>query len=136
VKIKVKEIPREGLEIDESMSTAAIGFNEDELKVAAPLKIRGLVHKTRDVVSAALEVAGEYDFFCVRCLDPVRMARKDDFKIHVDIDATTDLIDLAEEIRQEMLLDISTIVLCKEDCLGLCALCGMNLNKEKCQCEK
>lgn len=80
MKIKVKEIPREGLEIDENISAAVIGLSGDDLKVVSPLQIRGVVHKARDTVNAALEVAGEYDFFVLgvwtRCGLPEKMILK------------------------------------------------------------
>ncbi len=135
MKIKIKEIPRTGLEIKESVKAEEIGFRDDEMKVISPLKVRGEVHKARDVVNAKVEVAGKYEFSCARCLEPVVLSRKDVFAIHVEIEPTMDFVDLGEEIRQEMLLDISTIVLCKENCKGICPVCGANLNLEKCKCK-
>ncbi len=136
MKIKVKEIPREGLEISEQLSADQIGFSIDDLKVVSPFKVHGEIHKNRDLVSADLNVAGQYQSFCSRCLEPVVFARNDKFTIAVEIDPTMDFLDLGEEIRQELLLNISTIVLCKDDCKGLCPSCGMNLNNEKCKCKK
>ncbi len=135
MKIKIKEIPREGLEVDETLSAKEIGFDIDELKVVSPLAVIGEIHKVRELVSAELVVSGKYEFACSRCLDPVVLARKDKFIVHVDIDPTVDFVDFGEEIRQEMLLNISSIVLCKEDCRGLCPSCGVNLNNEKCKCK-
>ena len=45
------------------------------------------------------------------------------------------LIDLTEAIRQQVLLDIPMVTLCKEDCAGLCAQCGKDLNPGPCTCE-
>lgn len=136
MKIKVKEIPRTGLEIKDNISADEIGLTGNELKVVAPLKVRADIQKVRDVINAEIEVTGKYEFSCARCLESVIVDRKDDFSIHVDIEPAMDVVDLGEEIRQEMLLDISTIVLCKEDCKGICPTCGVNLNLEKCQCKK
>ncbi len=136
MKIKVKEIPRDGLEISEELDADAFGFGADEFKVVSPLKVSGHVHKARDLLSAQMAVSAKYEFVCARCLEPVVVSRKDDFEFCVDIDSTTDFVDLGEEIRQEMLLNISMIVLCKEDCKGLCPSCGVNLNNEKCKCKK
>ncbi len=136
MKIKVKEIPKAGLEIIEELDASAIGFGADELKVVSPLKVEGEVYKKRDLVVADLAVEGQYEFLCARCLEPVSVARQDKFNIHVDIDPTTEFVDLGEEIRQELLLSVSNIVLCKKDCKGLCPSCGVNLNNEKCKCGK
>ncbi len=136
MKLKVKEIPREGLEIQQDLAAGEIGLGADEIKLVNPLKVQGEVHKSRGLISADLVVAGKYEFLCARCLDPVVLERKDKFVIHVDIDPTVDYVDLGEEIRQELLLAVSSIVLCKEDCKGLCPSCGVNLNNEKCKCKE
>ncbi len=47
-----------------------------------------------------------------------------------------DEIDLNELIRENMLLAVPLKSLCREDCRGLCPLCGCNLNREKCSCEQ
>ena len=43
-------------------------------------------------------------------------------------------IDLKEAVREQILLNMPNKVLCKDDCLGLCPDCGINLNKESCDC--
>jgi len=44
-------------------------------------------------------------------------------------------IDLRSDICENLLLMIPMKRLCKEDCLGLCATCGANLNLETCHCK-
>jgi uncharacterized protein len=48
---------------------------------------------------------------------------------------TGDEIDLAEPLRENVLLEIPMKPLCDEDCQGLCSTCGTNLNEGSCQCE-
>lgn len=43
-------------------------------------------------------------------------------------------IDITENIREELLLDIPQRFICSEDCKGLCPNCGANLNRGKCGC--
>ncbi|HEY7415520.1 MAG TPA: DUF177 domain-containing protein [Ktedonobacteraceae bacterium] len=45
------------------------------------------------------------------------------------------LVDLTEAIRQRAWLEIPMVVLCKEDCAGLCSQCGHDLNLGPCNCE-
>lgn len=42
--------------------------------------------------------------------------------------------DMAELLREQLLLALPEKMLCREDCLGLCANCGANLNEEQCGC--
>lgn len=45
-----------------------------------------------------------------------------------------DEIDLAVLLNEQLLLERPFKILCSEDCLGLCASCGTNLNESSCQC--
>jgi uncharacterized protein len=45
------------------------------------------------------------------------------------------VIDLGPAIRDEILLSMPLGPLCKEDCAGICALCGGNRNLSPCDCE-
>ena len=45
------------------------------------------------------------------------------------------LVDLTEAVRQQVLLDIPVVTLCTEECAGLCAQCGKDLNLGPCSCE-
>jgi len=44
------------------------------------------------------------------------------------------ILDLTEAIRQYALLAIPMKPLCREDCAGLCPICGHNLNQGPCGC--
>ncbi|MCA1901029.1 MAG: DUF177 domain-containing protein [Candidatus Hydrogenedens sp.] len=47
-----------------------------------------------------------------------------------------DEINLAPYIWEELVLDMPYKFLCKEDCAGLCPICGTNLNHNICTCKK
>lgn len=136
MKLKVKEIPRSGLEIDESLEAAAIGLIDENFQVIGPLKVKGDIHRAQDTIVADVDVAGKYQFSCSRCLEPLTEEREDKFQLYFDVDPVTDVIDLGDEIRQEILLSFPPVMLCKPDCQGLCAKCGENLNLGKCKCNK
>ncbi|TYB31948.1 MAG: DUF177 domain-containing protein [Candidatus Mcinerneyibacterium aminivorans] len=46
------------------------------------------------------------------------------------------VIDITEYIINEIMLNIPIKVLCKEDCKGLCPICGTDLNEGSCDCKK
>ncbi len=46
-----------------------------------------------------------------------------------------DEIDLGPLVREQLLLALPTRPLCQDDCRGLCAYCGINLNRGKCECQ-
>ena len=45
-------------------------------------------------------------------------------------------IDLRKAIEDNIVLSLPSQFLCKEDCLGLCPVCGMNLNQSICSCNR
>jgi uncharacterized protein len=47
---------------------------------------------------------------------------------------TDDQIDLSELMREQFYLALPMKPLCREDCKGLCAQCGTNLNTGTCDC--
>ena len=48
---------------------------------------------------------------------------------------TEEQIDLDEIIREQIYLSLPMKCLCREDCPGLCPVCGADLNKAKCECQ-
>ena len=50
------------------------------------------------------------------------------------IPAGLPVVDLADDVRQTVLLAVPLKLLCKEECKGLCPRCGADLNKESCTC--
>lgn len=45
-----------------------------------------------------------------------------------------EMIDLSAPLRERLLLSLPTLPLCREDCRGLCARCGTDLNGGPCGC--
>ncbi len=45
-----------------------------------------------------------------------------------------DQINLVDEIQQQVVLLLPEQLLCENECKGLCAVCGTDLNKETCSC--
>ena len=45
-------------------------------------------------------------------------------------------LDLDDALTTAFILDMDSKVLCQEDCKGICAGCGVNLNYGTCKCRK
>lgn len=86
---------------------------------------------------------------CDRCLDDVEFTFpiSIDEKIKIDGDSGGDtdkdeyyfidgcILDVDKLISDEIVVALPTKVLCKEDCKGLCTVCGTNLNHGTCDCD-
>lgn len=123
-------------------------FEIPVLKVADDLTVdylRGTLHLTRNtrgiLVQGTLDTRVQTE--CGRCLDDTRVPLTLEFEELFVSPATPDaefvipetgVMDLAPLIREEVLLGVSTGVLCGEDCKGLCTNCGQNFNHGTCHC--
>jgi len=58
---------------------------------------------------------------------------KDDENV-ILIDHSTNSVDLQPYVREHILVSLPYVNKCKDNCLGLCQYCGVNLNLEKCDC--
>lgn len=52
------------------------------------------------------------------------------------LDARLEEIDLLPAVREELLLALPAYPVCRPDCLGLCPICGRDLNMNDCGCHK
>jgi uncharacterized protein len=46
-----------------------------------------------------------------------------------------DGLDLADVVREQVLLALPMQKLCRPDCQGICPVCGVNRNETTCQCK-
>ena len=72
---------------------------------------------------------------CGRCLAPVsKRIETGNFKCFVETPHGMEVCDISEDIRTEMTLALPMNLLCRDDCRGLCPVCGENLNRKRCSC--
>jgi len=135
MKIVVKDIGPNGLDMAEHIDPLELDLKNDDFQCVSPIDVTVKVERLGDTVLAKTQAKGTFAFFCARCLEPIERELKEDFDLDYKIDKTTKTIDLNDDIRQEMILAFPVVVLCKEDCKGLCSGCGADLNREPCKCK-
>ncbi len=135
MKISARSIPGKGLDLTESLQPNDIGLEPLNIKGLKPLEVAAHVEKAGDTVLAHATVAIDYLVECARCLKEIEIKEEQEYDFDYPIPTGQELIDLGEDIRQEILLNFPVRVLCQEDCQGICAGCGVNLNSEKCKCK-
>jgi len=135
MKIKINDIPKDGLELTESQDAGALDLARDDLRFVSPVDISAFISRDKDEVYARITAKGKLEITCARCLSPYRIDLKKDFDLSYDVKGKR-ILDLADDIRQEIILDYPMKIVCKPDCKGLCPNCGQNLNIAKCDCKK
>ena len=93
-------------------------------------------------------VSIELSIPCDRCLTPVptKIEFPLDKEIYIGVELPEDAdeqdfvdghcIDVDRMLYIEILMNLPMKTLCKEDCKGICTVCGQNLNKGECGCDR
>ena len=141
------EIPAGGIE-----------FLDPKLRQAGPLEASGTAEFTVEAlgeirVKGHVKVRMEGE--CDRCLEPTALPIDSDFELFYqpveesrggeervldDGEAAMGFyegegLELNDVLREFVLLALPMQRLCKEDCVGICPVCGQNRNKQACQCQ-
>lgn len=129
---------------------------EQDYRILAPVALEAAAHRTRAKVGIAGQATTTLELSCSRCLErfPVPVAATFDLTYlpsdaapagggevevgHKDINTAYyqhGQIDLAELIHEQLYLVLPMKPLCKDDCQGLCPVCGTNRNTTACACQ-
>jgi uncharacterized protein len=76
-----------------------------------------------------------YDGVCGRCLESFKGEFGTDELCLFYENVCGAELDISEDVRAALVVEIPINCLCDENCLGLCHSCGCKLNKKKCSCE-
>ncbi len=72
---------------------------------------------------------------CGRCLRPFeQQVEVDQFVVHHELTGE-EFVDLTPQMREDIILELPQRALCSDRCRGLCPYCGVDRNREDCQCD-
>ncbi len=73
---------------------------------------------------------------CGRCLKEAQISLSEaDLHIFFELADGQETVEVDEELRAELLLNLPMNPLCDAGCRGLCPQCGCDLNEKQCNCE-
>jgi DUF177 domain-containing protein len=160
--LDIKELEIHPLDFEEEFQPEAIDLG-GEVRQRTALKTSGhaeLVeeHHGKHQIIKDIRLRGRLstglELQCARCLEPVQQDVKREFELlyrPLGADAGRDELSvtdaeaeigyyqgdgllLEDVLREQVLLALPLKVTCRENCKGLCPLCGKNLNHEQCSC--
>ena len=128
----------------------------DALKIASPATLGFDIFKDKAHFRLVGSLATTLELPCGRCLEPFTLPVEASFDLRYQPHAANsgegereieeddlstafyenETIDLGELMREQFYLALPMKPLCGENCLGLCTLCGTNLNRETCSCRR
>jgi uncharacterized protein len=140
--------------VDRTYAADAIPSDADVYHLVDPVVLAADLQRDKDQFRLVGKVRTTLELVCSRCLEPFRMpvdesfdvlflphtgAPSDDEKKVEDDDLTTafysdHVINLGQLLQEQCYLAVPMKALCREDCRGLCSICGANLNATTCAC--
>jgi len=153
--LSVQELQLRKVRIEETFRPGMIEFFDQQLRQATPLEVGGaaeLTAATMEIrVKGHLRVSMEAE--CDRCLEVASFPIDTDFDLVYRPTSRTSAeevivaedeievgfyrgagLELADVLREQVLLSLPMQRICREDCKGICPLCGQNRNVVACNC--
>lgn len=118
-------------------------YGEKPLKEAA--SVVGSAYNRHGVMHLEAKCTAVFSSVCGRCLKEVNEEINTNVNFILTKEATDNedsiyiednFVDLDEIMKIAIILDCPSMVLCSEDCKGLCSKCGHDLNEGDCSCDK
>jgi len=126
----------------------------EAFQVVAPIALQFDIFKDKAQFRLVGSVQTTLELTCGRCLEPFSLPVDSSFDLRYqphssntgegereieEDDLTTafyenETIDLSQLMREQFYLSLPMKPLCANDCRGLCVTCGVNLNRETCDC--
>lgn len=134
--VQVKNIPDEGMELQGDIPLQNLDLRDDDRFIFgdALLSFRLHISVARHDVLVKGSLSATIQAICDRCVETAPLEIRCDEVFHRYKNEAEQPVDLTEDIREDILLALPQVFLCKEDCLGLCPKCGQNLNLGTCDC--
>ena len=142
MKVLIKNISEKLMEYSGEVVCDSVENNGDSIKFLDNIKFDGKIKKGIDFVEISGIVTANFVTNCHACGEVAR--NEVTFEIFEtyrrepgdsEYELIGDEVDFDEMILENLRLNLPIRILCKEDCLGVCLICGKNLNREKCGCE-
>ena len=152
----IEQIYEEGLDFDVLEPKERFDLDYADIVLTDDVKAKGKLEKSGEMILCHGSLQTKLSANCTRCLQvfsfTVNAKLSVNFVPKVESNRSADdielsgmdveqefyeegQIDLSSPSRDLILLSLSQVMLCGEDCLGLCSECGANLNDNKCNCK-
>ncbi len=146
----VKDLRHEDFkEYEALVPSESLGLTYEEVEFIKPLSCNvGLFRQGGDNIYITTDVDATVLVECRRCINPFEVDIATTLGLLFSIGDTSsetdedderyydgETLDISEDVRRALVLEIPTWALCSETCKGLCPECGTNLNMTECSCE-
>lgn len=129
------------------LTAEELEISKDELALIGDVHTEGCMSNAGDVLLLEAKMTANVHRTCGRCLKEFNAVNEAEVlekfypagTENIEKDAfvyDSDVIDITEPLRESLLLAEPLQALCKDDCKGLCPVCGADLNSGDCGCDR
>ena len=143
MKLLIKNITEKLMEYTGEVVCERIDNNGDNIKFEDNIKFDGTLRKGMDFVEVSGKISAKFVTNCHACGEEAKS--NIEFEIFEtyrrepgdsEYELIGDEVDFDEMILENLRLNLPIRILCKDDCKGVCLMCGKNLNRENCDCKR
>ena len=128
-----------------SVELGEVDFMGNTLLFKEPVSVKGVVTAIGGTIEIEADIWGEYTTACSRCGEEARLKLETKLAERVEDDFSDadeeclllsgTILDITGALQACIFGELPMQYLCKEDCKGLCPVCGTNLNEKECNCD-
>ena len=144
LRLNARELLRQpGLrrEVEADLNATDLGVDDD--RITGPVSVQLEAVSSIDGIVVAGSVTTPWHTPCRRCLVDVTGTAEiaidevyqDDVSDDEAFPIEGDQIDMAPAVREYVLLELPDGPLCRDDCAGICPICGIDRNQSTCECD-
>ena len=131
MKIHVSQIPPEGLQAHATYQPASLDMERDDVHLIESFEVDAFITKVDGELVVKADIRCPLRCTCARCLEEFDATVQANAWLSYHVQPT-DVVDITDDIRQEIMLAYPMFPACRPDCKGLCSQCGHNLNQGPC----
>lgn len=133
--IHVNAVPAQGLERHARYDPAPLDMERQDVRLREPFEVSAVITRVEGTLFVQAAIRCPLRLLCARCLEEFDRAVVLNTAFNYRV-RPTDVVDITDDVRQEILLAYPMIPICNADCKGLCRSCGQNLNHGACDCHQ
>ena len=148
------ELELHRIEVTKTYASGDLNFQGAEFQQSGPLQVNAVAELVGTEIRIRGHLKTHLSACCDRCLVPVEFPVERDFELFYrsmeniareeEIEVPKDElgvgffsgegIELAEVVTEQVILSVPMKKVCRDECRGLCPVCGVDRNREECQC--
>lgn len=119
--------------VEATYDPKALDIEFSGMSYPAMIQVKGGVEKTGNTLRFEGTLTTQVKQTCGRCLKENVQNFNEEFDWVYETGGK-EFIDPEEDIRELLVLEYPALYLCKENCKGLCPVCGKDMNENPCKC--